>query len=114
EPPVLAEGWGFRPELVAPLLDSPRRAIFLVPSDDFQQRQLRELPRAGRVSFPTSDPERAQRNRVGRDRLLAGELVESARRLGLRTVMVDGTLTVDEVADLVGEHFGPFLPPASP
>jgi len=113
-PTVLAEGWGLRPGLLAPLLDSPRRAIFLVPSDRFRERQLAQLPRAGRVSLPTSDPDRAQRNRLDRDRLLTTELVGSARLLSLRTVTVDGTLNVDEVADLVAEHFHPFLPPARP
>jgi len=113
-PPVLAEGWGLRPALLAPLLDSPRRAIFLVPSDEFRRRQLRELPRASRMFIATSDPEQAQRNRVERDGLLARELLNSARRLGLRTVTVDGTLGVAEVADLVAEHFRPFLPPARP
>ena len=113
-PPALAEGWGLRPPLVAPLLDSPRRAIFLVPTDDFRDRQLRELPRAGRLFFATKDPERAQRNRLERDRLLARDVVSTAARLGLRTVMVDGTLSVDQVVDLVADHFRPFLPPALP
>src|SRR5215211_1342159 len=45
-PPILAEGWGLRPELVAPLLDSPRKAVFLVPTEEFRRRQLRALPRA--------------------------------------------------------------------
>ena len=66
------------------------------------------------MSIPTSDPERAQRNRLDRDRLLATELLGSARLLNLRTVTVDGTQTVDEVAELVAEHFRPFLPPPRP
>lgn len=44
--PILAEGWGLRPELVAPLLDSPGRMLVMVPTEEFRQRQLRELPRA--------------------------------------------------------------------
>ena len=110
-PPVLAEGWGLRPDLVAPLLDSPRRAVFLVPSEEFRQSQLRTLPRAGRFTAAgVSDPERAQRNRIVRDRLLAQDVVESARRLGLRVITVDGSQDVAGVAELVGEHFRPHLP----
>src|SRR5262249_8183145 len=65
--PVLAEGWGLRPELVAPLLDAPDRALFLVPTEEFRQRQLTTLLRAGR--FPAagvSDAERAAQPRRAR------------------------------------------------
>jgi hypothetical protein len=114
EPPVLAEGWGLRPRLVAPLLEDPRQAIFVVPSDEFRERQAASMPRAGAVGSATSDPERAQRNRVARDRLLTADVTESARELGLRTVVVDGSGTVDDLAALVAEHFAPFLPRARP
>jgi hypothetical protein len=40
---VVAEGWGLRPELVAPYLMSRAQAVFLVPSEDFRQRQLAGL-----------------------------------------------------------------------
>ena len=114
EPPLVAEGWGLRPRLVASVVDAPRRAIFLVPTDDFRDRQLRTMPRAAAVSAATRDPERAQRNRVERDRLLARDVLDSASELGLRTVLVDGTRTVDGVAALVEDHFRPFLPPSRP
>ena len=110
-PPILAEGWGLRPDLVAPLLDSPRRAVFLVPTEAFRQHQLRTLPRAGRLPTPgVSDPERAQRNRVERDRILARDVADSARRLGLRAIEVDGSVGPAEVAAIVEEQFRPFLP----
>jgi dienelactone hydrolase len=51
---------------------------------------------------------------VERDRLIAADMVESARELGLRTVVVDGSGTVDDLAALVADHFAPFLPPARP
>jgi hypothetical protein len=108
---VLAEGWGLRPEKVAPLIESPRQAIFLVPTEEFRQHQLATMPRAR--SFPVkgvSDPERAQRNRVERDRLLADDVVEQAGRLGLRVVHVDGKRDADQMVALVEEHFKPFLP----
>lgn len=108
--PVLAEGWGLRPELVAPRLHSSRQAIFLVPTDTFRQHQLLTLPRAGQFSAPgVSDRERAQRNRIERDRLLAEEVMNSARRLGLRVVMVDGTQGVDGLLAQVEEQFRPLL-----
>jgi hypothetical protein len=108
---VLAEGWGMRPEFVAPLIESPRQAIFLVPTEEFRQHQLATMPRAR--SFPikgVSDPERAQRNRVARDRMLADDVVEQAEKLGLRVVHVDGSRSENQMVALVEEHFKPFLP----
>ena len=107
--PLVAEGWGLRPELVAPLLDSPRQAVFLVPTETFRRRQLRELPRASRITAQVSDPERALANRTDRDRLLAHDVVESARQQGLRVIEVDGSLSVGGLADIVAEHFEEWL-----
>lgn len=109
--PILAEGWGLRPELVAPYLTSPRQALFLVPTDEFREHQMRTLPRAAGINVPgITDPDRAQRNRLERDRLIAADLLENAARLGLSVQMVDGTRGPDDVALMVEEHFRPFLP----
>jgi hypothetical protein len=110
--PIIAEGWGLRPELVAPIVDSPRRMVVMVPTAAFRDRQVRELSRAAAVGAGVSDPERAQRNRLERDRLVADDAVRSARRLGIRVLEIDGTLDADAVADLVADHFRPYLPPA--
>ncbi|MFI7121441.1 hypothetical protein [Amycolatopsis sp. NPDC049868] len=107
--PILAEGWGLRPELVAPLLDSPRRMIVMVPTDDFREHQLSVLPRAAAVAHRVSDPERAQRNRVERDRLVAEDAVRTATGLGIRVLWVDGSKDAEAIADVVAEHFGPYL-----
>ncbi|MFE1951948.1 hypothetical protein ACFW9D_15925 [Streptomyces sp. NPDC059524] len=107
--PAIAEGWGLRPELVAPLLDSPRRMLVLVPTEDFRRHQLRTLPRAGTLNAPVADPARAQANRVARDRLVAEDAVQNARRLGIRVIEVDGTLDAVAVAAEVAEHFAPYL-----
>lgn len=107
---VVAEGWGLRPRMIAPLLATPRQAVVLVPSDAFRTHQLGTLARAARLSAAVSDPERAQQNRVERDRLLASNAVESAQQLGLRVIEVDGTLDVAGVTTLVEEHLRPHLP----
>ena len=108
---ILAEGWGLRPSLLAPLLPAPERAVFLVPSEAFRQQQLAALPRAGALSVPgLSDPERAQRQRVERDRLLAQDVEQSAQTLGLPLIVVDGGQSAAEVAAEVEQQFLPFLP----
>ena len=109
--PILAEGYGLRPELVAPLLDSPRRMAVMIPTESFRQHQLRTLPRAATLFTDVSDPARGHANRVARDRLLAEDAVSSARRLGIRIVEVDGTRDAEAVADELAAHFAPYLPP---
>ncbi|MFF0740198.1 hypothetical protein ACFYVL_07335 [Streptomyces sp. NPDC004111] len=107
--PAIAEGWGLRPELVAPLLDSLRRMVVLVPTEDFRQHQLRTLPRAGTLNVPVSSPARSQANRVARDRLVADDVAHHARRLGIRVIEVDGTRDAMAVAAEVAEQFAPYL-----
>ncbi|MFJ1757794.1 hypothetical protein [Kitasatospora sp. NPDC088134] len=107
--PAIAEGWGLRPELVAPLLDSPRRMAVLVPTEEFRRHQLRVLPRAGALGVPVRDPARAQANRVARDRLVAEDAVRHARRLGIRVLEVDGTRDAPAVAADLADQFAPYL-----
>lgn len=109
--PIIAEGWGLRPELVAPIIDSPRRMVVMVPTRAFRDRQLDELPRAATVGRGVSDPERAQRNRLERDRLVADDAVHAAQRLGVRVIEVDGSRDARAIADIVADHFSPYLPP---
>jgi hypothetical protein len=109
--PVIAEGWGLRPELVAPIIDSPRRMAVMVATEEFRQRQLRDLPRAATFSQQVSDPARGQRNRLARDRIVAEDAASSARRLGIRVIEVDGTHDANAIADVVADHFRPYLPP---
>jgi hypothetical protein len=108
--PIVAEGWGLRPELVAPIIDSPRRMMVMAATEAFRQHQLHKLSRAATISHQVSDPARAQRNRLARDQIVAHDAVQSARRLGIRVIDVDGTQDADAIADIVAEHFGPYLP----
>lgn len=109
ERPIIAEGWGLRPELVAPLLESPRRMIVLVPTEDFRRHQLATLPRAGSLNRQVSDPLRAQTNRIERDRLVGEDAAGKAAERGIRVIHVDGSRDADLIADEVAEHFAPYL-----
>jgi hypothetical protein len=107
---VIAEGWGLRPDLVAPHLDVSAQAVFLVPAEDFRRRQLASLERAQALSASVSDPVRAQRNRVERDRLLADDVGAQARALDLPVLVVDDSRDVFAVTAEVERQFRPFLP----
>ncbi|GAA2325538.1 hypothetical protein OKJ48_00445 [Streptomyces kunmingensis] len=108
--PIIAEGWGLRPELVAPLIDSPRRMIVMVPTPGFRVRQARDLPRAASLGHRVSDPDRAQANRLARDRLVAEDAARRAQQLGIRVLRVDGSRDAVAIAEIVADHFGPYLP----
>jgi hypothetical protein len=110
--PVVADGWGLRPELVAQVTPDVRRMVVLVPTEEFRQLQIARLPRAAALSRPVGDPEAAQRHRVDRDRLIADDAVASARQRGVRVIEVDGSRDAEGVADLVAEQFAEFLPAA--
>jgi hypothetical protein len=112
--PIVAEGWGLRPELVAPIIDSPRRMVVMVATDEFRQRQIQQLPRARALGAQVSDPDRAQHNRLERDRLVAQDAIRSARRFAIPVIEVDGSLGPDAVAGRVADVFGPYLPAREP
>ncbi|WP_410627793.1 hypothetical protein [Amycolatopsis sp. cmx-8-4] len=99
--PIVAEGWGLRPELVAPLVDSPGRMVVLVPTELFRQHQLRHRPEEPAI------PE--QRSVLTRDRMLAAQAVRSARELGIRVIEIDGRIGPAGVTDVVAEHFRGYL-----
>jgi hypothetical protein len=77
---VVAEGFQLTPEAVAPLLESPRQAVWLLPIPSFQCETLLRRPHAWATPNLTRDPERAQANRSERDRLLVERFREQAWR----------------------------------
>ncbi|MEU8180178.1 hypothetical protein AB0B86_05280 [Micromonospora sp. NPDC049047] len=106
---VVAEGWGLRPELVAPLVESVRQMVVLVPTPGFRADQLSRLPRANAPVAGVSDPSRANRHRWERDELVAADAVVQAERLAVRVIRVDGSLDGEGLTDLVAEHFAAYL-----
>jgi hypothetical protein len=84
--PVLVEGPQLLPELVAALIPSSDRALYVV-ADPSLQRGLIQARGPG-VSVRTSDPVRALANRLERDELLAQRLRTGAAAHGLPIVEV--------------------------
>lgn len=95
--PVIADGWGLRPELVAAVTPDPRRMIVMVPTDAFREAQAGRLPRARHP------------HQLARDRLVAADAVRQAHAHGIRVLEVDGTLDAGQVAGILSDHFGPFV-----
>jgi hypothetical protein len=104
---VIAEGFRLLPRLVGPLLHAPGRGVWLLPTPDFR-RAVFEGRGGAAWGFlaKTSDPERALRNLLERDRMFTDVLREETARLGLPAVEVDTTTTEDELAGRVADVFG--------
>jgi 2-phosphoglycerate kinase len=108
EPDVIVDGFRLLPRLVKPLLAVLTHAVWLLPTPEFRRAVFDSPGGAAQSGFiaRTSDPERALRNLLERDAMFTHRLYEEARRLGLDTIEVDPTMSVDELAGRVAEAFG--------
>ncbi|MBV9110541.1 MAG: hypothetical protein JO306_14115 [Gemmatimonadetes bacterium] len=107
EPGVIAEGFRLLPRLVAPRLTDPSHAVWLLPSPGFRESvfEARGGSSSGFVAR-ASDPARALRNLLERDRMFTDNLRGETARLGLPAIEVDATLSEDGLAARVAEMFG--------
>ena len=107
EPGIIAEGFRLLPRLVTPLLSSPARAVWLLPTPDFRQAVVE---RRGGSSWGflarTTDPDRALRNLLERDRMFTDILREEAARLEVPAIEVDAAMTEDDLVKRVTAVFG--------
>lgn len=104
---VIVEGFRLLPHLVKPLLSVSNRAVWLLPTPEFRQAVIDS--RGGSAwgfLAKTSDPDRALRNLLERDRMFTDMLREEASRLGLAAIEVDLTTTEDHLVRQVSGVFG--------
>jgi len=104
---VIAEGFRLLPTLVAPFLAEPFHAVWLLPTPAFRQTVIESRGGSSSGFFPkTTNPERAMRNMLERDRMFTEVLRDEAARLALRSIEIDETMTEDEVVTRVTKAFG--------
>lgn len=106
--PVVAEGFRLLPELVMRYA-AAGHAVWLLPTPEFREVALESRGSTWSIAGNTSDPPRALRNLLTRDRMFTDRLTAQVRDLGLPTVEVDGTRTEDQLVDRVADLFR--LPP---
>jgi 2-phosphoglycerate kinase len=107
--PVVVEGFQIYPDLLASHLPTARHAVFLVAAPDFRRRTHFARPHAWHTPSRTSDPERAQANRLARDERIGEEIHLRATAAGLKVIDVDGARGVDDVAEEVQAWLEPAL-----
>jgi hypothetical protein len=87
--PILVEGFRLLPQLVAPLLEDVRQAVWMLPTPQFRHAALTSRGSLSAIAGRTSDPERALSNLLERDRLFTDELAQEATALGLQVIRVE-------------------------
>jgi 2-phosphoglycerate kinase len=106
QPPVIAEGFRLLPHLVRPLLAASGHAVWLLPTPRFRRAAFANRGSLWEIAGKTSQPDKALRNLLERDRLFTERLREETARLQLPVIEVDITLTEDQLAERVAESFG--------
>jgi hypothetical protein len=104
---VIVEGFRLLPRLVKPLLSASSQSVWLLPTPAFRQAVV--ASRGGAASgflAKTSDPARALRNLLERDRMFTDILRAETARLGLPAIEVAATTTEDDLAERVTDVFG--------
>jgi hypothetical protein len=101
---VVAEGFRLLPHLVKPLLGDPTHAVWLLPTPRFRWAAFNSRGTAWDIADRTTDPERAQRNLLERDRMFTDRLTAETRCLELPSVEVD-TMSEDVLFRVVAEKF---------
>jgi 2-phosphoglycerate kinase len=106
-PGVIVEGFRLLPRLVKPLLSVPAQSVWLLPTPGFRQAvvERRGGASAGFLA-QTTEPERALRNLLERDRMFTDILRAETARLAVPAIEVDATMTEDDLAKRVTAVFG--------
>ncbi|WNV76826.1 hypothetical protein [Geodermatophilus sp. DSM 44513] len=104
---VLVEGFRLLPQLVRPHLSDPRHAVWLLPTPAFRRAAFARRGAADAFWLRTTDPDRALANLLERDRLATEELARVCTRTGAGVVHVDGSRTVEDLADRLAARFAP-------
>jgi 2-phosphoglycerate kinase len=102
---VIAEGFRLLPRLVKPLLAEPHHAVWLLSTPEFRLSALGSRGSLWRIAGRTSDPSRALRNLLERDRMFTEGLYQEANDLGLNVIEINTTLAEDDLAERVTAAF---------
>ena len=103
---IIVEGFRLLPHLVKPLVSKSNHAVWLLPTSDFRQAVVESRGGAAWGFLArTTDPDRARRNLLERDRMFTDILREETARLSLPAIEVNTTTTEDEIAKQVTDLF---------
>ena len=103
--PVIAEGAALLPSLVATLGIPSHRAIWIVPTEEFQRHHYGQRDWRHDVVKDCSDPKHAWENWMSRDAGFACQVAREAHDHGFALITVDGSASIETNLDVVERHF---------
>jgi hypothetical protein len=106
EPGAIAEGFRLLPQLVRPLLADPRHAVWFLPTPGFRRAAFASRGSLSDIAGKTSDPDKALRNLLERDRMFTELLRRDTKRLDRHAIEIDAGMTEDDLMERVTEIFG--------
>lgn len=103
--PLLIEGSALLPRRVADLQVAAERAIWIVPTADFQRQHYSQREWVNGILAQCDDPQRAFDNRMNRDADFAKWVSDEASKLGYSVLVVDGSQSLAANTEQVAKHF---------
>jgi hypothetical protein len=101
--PVLVERAALLPELLAGRNVPADRAVWVVPTEDFQRRHYRQRTWASDLLASAVHPERAFIRWMQRDAAFAQLIANQARELGYSVITVDGIAGATDIAAAIDD-----------
>jgi hypothetical protein len=93
------------PRNIATLIPSKKHIFYLIPTEAFQREMYAKRASIAPTLAKTSNPKLAWSNWMARDVAYARWLESQVREQGFSMILVDGSLSLEETAEIVGEHF---------
>ncbi|SHE75537.1 hypothetical protein SAMN05444392_1032 [Seinonella peptonophila] len=106
---IIAEGPGFFPEVILPLIQSPHQAIWMAPSENFKRESHKRRKKGDFYADFLDDFGIAQQKHIERDLLISGYYKQTACDRYLPFIETDGTQSVDEMVTKLEAYFRPLL-----
>jgi hypothetical protein len=104
--PTVVEGADLLPDLLKRAHVRLDRAVWLVPTPEFQIRHYAARNWVAAYLRDCADPEAAFRNWMRRDILFAQQVRDLAAAVGGRVFVVDGTVSIADTVRVVAGHLG--------
>ncbi len=103
---IIAEGNALLPAHLSQARVPRTRAIWLIPSEEFQRQTYAGRSWTRTILARCADPERAFANWMDRDVSFARWVGDEAAIAGYATRTIDGHVPIKQVCDAVARHFG--------
>lgn len=103
---LVAEGSALLPRGLRELGVNPAQAVWLIATPSFLHEQYAKRAWARQLVAVCADPVAAFDRWLERDAAFASAIADEARGYGARVVEVDGSLSAEATAEVVGLHLG--------